>query len=73
MSLNDLYQEIILDHGQKPRNFGELDTKTGEAEGFNPICGDHIHVHVDVKDNTINNVMFSGTGCAISTASARGY
>ncbi|HXH61659.1 MAG TPA: SUF system NifU family Fe-S cluster assembly protein [Fimbriimonadaceae bacterium] len=70
MSLNDLYQEIILDHGKKPRNFGELETATHEAEGFNPLCGDQVRVRVRIEEGKIADLRFSGHGCAISTASA---
>ena len=70
MSLDDLYQEIILDHGRRPRNFGELDERTHEAEGFNPLCGDEVRVHVLLNGDRIEDIRFSGRGCAISTASA---
>lgn len=70
MSLNELYQEIILDHGKSPRNFGELDHPTHQAEGFNPLCGDQIRLQLEIKDDKIADLKFSGRGCAISTASA---
>lgn len=70
MSLHDLYQEIILDHARKPRNFGDLESSTHEAEGFNPMCGDHVRVQIVVADGVIRDLRFSGAGCAISTASA---
>ena len=70
MSLQDLYQEIILDHGKSPRNFGTLEHATHEAEGFNPLCGDMVRIQVLVCDGKIEAVKFSGHGCAISTASA---
>jgi nitrogen fixation NifU-like protein len=70
MSLQDLYQEIILDHGKNPRNFGELEPHTHEAEGFNPLCGDQVRLHVRIADGKIEDLKFSGHGCAISTASA---
>lgn len=70
MSLHDLYQEIILDHGKKPRNFGELEVYTHQAEGFNPLCGDHVRLQVRVLEDVIDDLKFSGAGCAISTASA---
>ena len=70
MSLDELYQEIILDHGQRPRNFGELDDRTHEAEGFNPLCGDQMRVHLVLNGDRIDDIRFSGKGCAISTASA---
>lgn len=70
MSLSDLYQEIILDHGRKPRNFGQLECATHEAEGFNPLCGDLVHIRVKVTGGKIDDLRFTGHGCAISTASA---
>ena len=70
MSLHELYQEIILDHGKNPRNFGELEPYTHEAEGFNPLCGDQIRLLVRVEQGKIEDLKFSGRGCAISTASA---
>lgn len=69
--LRDLYQEVILDHGRHPRNFGPLDGANRTSEGHNPLCGDHIEVHATVdKDGRIQDVKFEGHGCAISTASA---
>ena len=68
--LLDLYQEIILDHNRKPRNFGELPGRTHEAEGYNPLCGDHVRVQVVVSDGRVADLKFTGQGCAISTASA---
>ena len=68
--LMDLYQETILEHGRRPRNFGEVDPCTHKAEGYNPLCGDHFHLTVDVEDGVIQKVGFTGSGCAISTASA---
>lgn len=70
MSLMDLYQEMILDHGKNPRNFGPLDGATHTAEGFNPLCGDRVKVHLRVKDQVVEQATFEGAGCAISTASA---
>lgn len=68
--LTDLYQEVILDHGRRPRNFGPLEGATHEAEGYNPLCGDRFHVHLRVEGDTIREARFEGSGCAISTASA---
>ncbi len=68
--LDDLYQELILDHGKTPRNFRELDGATHEAEGFNPLCGDRVHLFIKVKDGVAEDAAFQGSGCAISTASA---
>ncbi len=68
--LSELYQEVILDHNRRPRNFGPLAEANRHAEGRNPLCGDHLSVQVDVKDGVIENVAFEGAGCAISRASA---
>jgi nitrogen fixation NifU-like protein len=67
--LDDLYQELIIDHSRSPRNFGRLDT-VHHAEGYNPLCGDHFDVFVDVVNGRIAKAAFQGTGCAISTSSA---
>ena len=68
--LRELYQETILEHSRKPRNFGILETANHKAEGYNPLCGDHYTVFLDVKDGAIQNLSFEGSGCAISKASA---
>ncbi len=68
--LRELYQELILEHSKKPLNYRVLDTANHKAEGFNPLCGDHFTVYVDVKDGAIQDVGFQGSGCAISKASA---
>lgn len=69
--LRDLYQEVILDHSKKPRNFGELDPRSCEAQGHNPLCGDEITLHVVLDDaGSVRDLRFNGKGCAISTASA---
>ena len=69
--LKDLYQEIILDHGQDPRNFGECDNHNKSAKGHNPLCGDKVEVTLLVdQENMIKDIKFSGEGCAISIASA---
>ena len=68
--LNDLYQEILLEHNSKPRNFRQLENATQSAEGFNPLCGDLVTVYLNVADGIITDVSFQGTGCAISRASA---
>lgn len=68
--LRDLYQETILDHHKKPRNFRKLDTADRQLEGYNPLCGDKVTVFVKLDGNVIRDVAFQGTGCAISTASA---
>ena len=67
----ELYQQVILEHNKKPKNFKKLDNYTHMAEGYNPLCGDHIFVYVHVNDNSvIDEVSFVGEGCAISKASA---
>jgi len=69
--LKDLYQEIILDHGQDPRNFGECENHNKNAKGHNPLCGDKVSVTLLVdQDDMIKDIKFSGEGCAISIASA---
>lgn len=68
--LSDLYQEVVLDHGKRPRNFGPLEGETHRAEGLNPLCGDRITVHVRVEGDAVREVRFEGNGCAISKASA---
>ncbi len=68
--LRDLYQEVILDHGKRPRNFGTLADATHDAEGENPLCGDHLHLYVKADGTTIEAAQFEGNGCAISKASA---
>lgn len=68
--LDDLYQEILLDHYQRPRNFGPLADSDGEADGHNPLCGDRVHVRVKLDGERLDDVRFEGSGCAISTASA---
>lgn len=68
--LSDLYQEVILDHNRRPRNYGSLDQATGKAEGHNPLCGDRVTVYIKMDGDRISAVTFEGTGCAISTASA---
>jgi len=68
--LTDLYQEVILDHGRKPRNFRAMPDATATAEGLNPLCGDHYHVFLKMDGDRIEDVSFQGNGCAISKASA---
>ena len=68
--LTDLYQEVILDHNKKPRNFQKLADANRTAEGFNPLCGDQIQLYVKVEDGVIRDIGFQGSGCAISKASA---
>jgi nitrogen fixation protein NifU and related proteins len=68
--LYELYQEMILDHNRSPRNFREMPDATAHAEGFNPLCGDHVHVYLKLEDHSIADISFQGKGCAISKASA---
>jgi len=68
--LNDLYQEVILDHNKNPRNFREIEAATRHADGNNPLCGDALRVYVELEDNLVKDVAFKGSGCAISKASA---
>lgn len=67
----DLYQQVILEHNKKPRNFHKIEGATHEAEGFNPLCGDHLWIYLTVGDKgLIDEAAFVGSGCAISKASA---
>ena len=68
--LSDLYQEVILDHNKRPRNFRTIEAASHHAEGHNPLCGDRLALYVQVSDGTIEDVAFQGSGCAISKASA---
>lgn len=70
MELADLYRDVIVDHNRRPRNFGRLAGATHLAEGDNPLCGDKLHVFVEMKDDIVRDIRFEGAGCAISTASA---
>lgn len=68
--LRELYQELILEHSKAPRNYRELAGADSKAEGYNPLCGDHFTVYVRMKDDSIEDISFQGSGCAISKASA---
>ena len=68
--LQDLYQELILDHGRRPRNLRPLDGATRSAEGYNPLCGDKVKIYVRMDGDIVKDISFEGAGCAISTASA---
>jgi nitrogen fixation NifU-like protein len=68
--LRDLYQEVILDHNKRPRNFGALERASHQADGHNPLCGDQLSISLAVEDGAVQDVRFEGSGCAISTASA---
>lgn len=70
MSLQDLYQEIILDHAKHPRNAGTLDGATHVADGHNPLCGDQLRVYLRVGNGRVEDIRFDGKGCAISTAAS---
>jgi nitrogen fixation NifU-like protein len=68
--LNELYQEVIIDHNKRPRNFRVLDGANRRAEGFNPLCGDRLTLFLHVEGDVIRDLTFQGSGCAISKASA---
>jgi len=68
--LSELYQQVILDHNKKPRNFHKLERANRRAEGYNPLCGDQLNVYLDVEGDQVKDVAFEGSGCAISKASA---
>ena len=68
--LSDLYQEVILDHNRRPRNFRVIEAPSHHAEGYNPLCGDRLDLFVTVEGDRIADVAFQGSGCAISKASA---
>jgi nitrogen fixation NifU-like protein len=74
MTTQDLYQQVIIEHHKKPRNFRKIDPATHQAEGFNPLCGDHLWVYITVSGDgpaaVIEDISFEGDGCAISKASA---
>ncbi len=66
----EIYQQVILEHNKKPRNFGKIDDCTHQAEGHNPLCGDQLHLTLIVKDEVIQDIQFEGHGCAIDVSSA---
>ena len=68
--LRELYQQVILDHNKNPRNFYKMEEANRVTEGYNPLCGDHYTIYVQVEDGIIQNISFFGSGCAISKASA---
>lgn len=68
--LRDLYQEVVLEHSKRPRNFREMADATSTAQGFNPLCGDQLTLYLKVQDGVVREVSFVGQGCAISRASA---
>jgi len=68
--LSELYQQVILDHNKKPRNFHKLESANHRADGHNPLCGDQLTVYLQLDGDTVTDVAFEGSGCAISKASA---
>ncbi len=68
--LRDLYQEVILDHSKRPRNFRKVEDANRKADGYNPLCGDRVTVYMKIEDGVIQDIGFEGAGCAISKASA---
>jgi nitrogen fixation protein NifU and related proteins len=68
--LRELYQQVILDHNRNPRNFGRPAGANREAEGYNPLCGDHYTIYLEMDDGLVKDVGFEGSGCAISKSSA---
>lgn len=68
--LSELYQQVILDHNKKPRNFRKLETANRQAEGHNPLCGDQLTVYLDLENDAVRDIAFEGSGCAISKAAA---
>ena len=68
--LQDLYQDIIMDHNRRPRNFGPVEQPTHKKEGYNPLCGDQIELELKIVDGIVVDVGFTGVGCAISKSSA---
>jgi len=68
--LNDLYQQVILDHCRKPRNFHELAHATSSAQGHNPLCGDQLNLFLQIEGDVVKDISFVGSGCCISKASA---
>jgi nitrogen fixation NifU-like protein len=68
--LRELYQEVVVDHSRRPRNFRRIEGASRSARGYNPLCGDKVNVYVKLQDGRVADVSFEGSGCAISTASA---
>jgi nitrogen fixation protein NifU and related proteins len=68
--LSELYQQVILDHNKKPRNFRRLEAANRSAEGYNPLCGDQLTVYMQLEDEVVSDISFEGSGCAISKAAA---
>ncbi|GJL72516.1 MAG: iron-sulfur cluster assembly scaffold protein [Nitrosomonas sp.] len=70
MNAKSLYQEVILDHNRKPRNYGALDNANHHAVGHNPLCGDHLDISLNLENNQVDSIAFQGESCAICKASA---
>jgi nitrogen fixation protein NifU and related proteins len=68
--LRELYQQVILDHNKSPKNFRKMEEANHDAEGYNPLCGDKIHIYLYLENDVIKDISFQGSGCAISKASA---
>jgi len=68
--LDELYQEVILDHNRSPRNYRAMANANRKAQGYNPLCGDHVTVYLNLEEGVIKDISFEGSGCAISKASA---
>jgi len=68
--LRELYQQVILDHNKSPRNFRVIEHPSHSSEGYNPLCGDTIHLYLTIEDEIVKDISFQGSGCAISKASA---
>ncbi len=68
--IKELYQEVIVDHNRNPRNFGKLEDANKTLDGYNPLCGDKLTLYIKTNNNTIEDISFDGSGCAISVASA---
>src|SRR5688572_23417813 len=68
--LSELYQQVILDHNKKPRNFRKLESANHSAEGYNPLCGDHLTVYLNLEGDAVKEVSFEGSGCGTAKAAA---
>ena len=68
--LQDLYQELVIDHSKRPRNFRKMEDSTAHADGYNPLCGDKVSIYLKMDGDRVVDVSFIGAGCAISTSSA---
>ena len=68
--LNEIYQELILDHNRRPRNFGKMNNYTNYSKGYNPLCGDEVEFYMEITNDKIDKIQFLGIGCAISKGSS---